>query len=78
MAGGDSDATPDGRGWLWDVVLSAWLVELLADAGREKLTTLVLGDAQERALRQAAAAAAVQDTAGELSASDSQRAGQIA
>lgn len=37
--------------------LAAWLVELLADAGREKLATLVLGDPQERALRQAAAAA---------------------
>ena len=57
--------------------LAAWLVGLLADAGRKKLTTLVLGDAQERALRQAAIAA-VQDTAGELSPSDGQRAGQIA
>ena len=57
--------------------LAAWLVGLLADAGRKKLTALVLGDAQERALRQAAIAA-VQDTAGELSPSDGQRAGQIA
>ena len=57
--------------------LAAWLVGLLADAGRKKLTALVLGDAQERALQQAAVAA-VQDTAGELSPSDSQRAGQIA
>ena len=57
--------------------LAAWLVGLLADAGRKKLTTLVLGDAQERALQQAASAA-VQDTAGELSPSDGQRAGQIA
>ena len=57
--------------------LAAWLVGLLADAGRKKLTTLVLGDAQERALQQAAIAA-VQDTAGELSPSDGQRAGQIA
>ncbi len=57
--------------------LAAWLIGLLADAGRNKLTTLVLGDAQERALQQAASAA-VQDTAGELSPSDSQRAGQIA
>ena len=57
--------------------LAAWLVGLLADAGRKKLTTLVLGDAQERALRQAAIAA-VQDTADELSPSDVQRAGQIA
>jgi hypothetical protein len=57
--------------------LAAWLVGLLADAGRKKLATLVLGDAQERALQQAAAAA-VQDTADELSPSDDQRAGQIA
>ena len=56
--------------------LAAWLVGLLADAGRKKLTTLVLGDAQERALQQAAIAAA-QDTTDELSPSDSQRAGQI-
>ena len=41
------------------------------------ITALVLGDAQERALRQAAAAA-VQGVAGELSSSDGQRAGQIA
>jgi hypothetical protein len=34
--------------------LAAWLVALLADAGRKKLTTLVLGSEQERALRQAA------------------------
>ncbi len=57
--------------------LAAWLVGLLADAGRKKLTTLVLGDAQERALQQAAIAA-VQDTADELSPTDGQRAGQIA
>jgi hypothetical protein len=60
-----------------DDALGAWLVEQLADAGRKKLTTLLLGDAQERALQQAAIAA-VQDTAGELSPSDGQRAGQIA
>ena len=57
--------------------LAGWLVGLLADAGRKKLTTLVLGDAQERALQQAAIAA-VQDTTAELSPSDDQRAGQIA
>ena len=56
---------------------AGWLVGLLADAGRKKLTTLVLGDAQERALQQAANAA-VQGTASELSPSDGQRAGQIA
>jgi len=37
--------------------LAAWLVGLLADAGRKKLITLVLGGDQERALRQAATAA---------------------
>lgn len=57
--------------------LGAWLVGLLADASRKKLTRLVLGEAQERALQQTATAA-VQDTASELSPSDSQRAGQIA
>ena len=57
--------------------LAGWLVGLLADAGRKKLTNLVIGDAQERALRRAAIAA-VQDTADELSPSDGQQAGQIA
>ena len=37
--------------------LGAWLVFVLAEAGRKKPTTLVLGSDQERALRQAAAAA---------------------
>ena len=37
--------------------LGAWLIALLADAGRKKLTTLVLGTDQERALRSAATAA---------------------
>ena len=37
--------------------LGAWSVGSLADAGREKLTTWVLGSNQERALRQAAPAA---------------------
>ena len=57
--------------------LAACLIGLLADAGRKKLARLVLGDAQERALQQAAIAA-VRDTADELSPSDGQRAGQIA
>ena len=57
--------------------LGAWLVGLLADAGRKKLTTLVLGSGQERALRQAAAAA-VQATAEEMSPSGSEQAGQLA
>jgi len=56
--------------------VGAWLVGLLADAGRKRLTSLVLGDAPERTLQQAAIAAA-QDTADELSPSDNQRAGQI-
>jgi tetratricopeptide (TPR) repeat protein len=51
--------------------LGAWLVGLLADAGRKKLTALVLGSDQERALRKAAAAA-VQDTAAEMSPSAEQ------
>ena len=45
--------------------LAAWLVGLLADAGRKKLTTLVLGSEQERALRPAAVAA-VEATAAQL------------
>jgi hypothetical protein len=55
--------------------LVAWFVGLLADVGRKKLTTLVLGSEQQRALRQAASSA-IQDTADELSSSGSgQRAG---
>jgi hypothetical protein len=45
--------------------LAAWLTGLLADAGRKKLTALVLGTDQERALRQAATTA-VQLTAAQL------------
>ena len=56
--------------------LGAWLVGLLADAGRKKMTALVLGSDQERALRKAAAAA-VKDTAAEMSSSVEQ-AGQLA
>ena len=48
--------------------LGAWLIGLLADAGRKKLTALVLGSDQERALRKAATEA-VQDTAAEMSPS---------
>lgn len=51
--------------------LGAWLVGLLADAGRKKLTALVLGSDQERALRKAATAA-VQDTAAEMNLSAEQ------
>jgi hypothetical protein len=45
--------------------LAAWLIFILADAGRRRLTTLVLGSEQERAL-QSAATAAVQRTVVEL------------
>ena len=55
----------------------AWLVALLADAGRKKLTTLVLGSEQERALGRAATAA-VQRTAAQLASSDGQQAEQLA
>ena len=51
--------------------LGAWLVGLLADAGRKKLTVLVLGSDQERALRRAAVDA-VQDTAAEMNLSAEQ------
>jgi hypothetical protein len=57
--------------------LGAWLVGLLADAGLKKLTTLVLGSDQERALRQAAKAA-IARTAGQLAPSDGERAQQLA
>ena len=55
----------------------AWLVEQFADAGRKKLTTIVLGTEQERALR-VAAAAAVRRTAEELRPDDDERAEQLA
>lgn len=55
----------------------AWLVGLLADAGRERLTTRVLGDDQERALRQAATTA-VKLTAAELRPDDDEQAEQLA
>ena len=57
--------------------LGAWLTGLLADAGRKKLTSLVLGSEQERALR-SAATAAVQRTTEELRPDDDERAGQLA
>ncbi len=56
--------------------LGAWLVGLLADAGRKKLIALVLGSDQERALRKAAAAA-VQEAAADMSTSV-EHAGQLA
>jgi hypothetical protein len=51
--------------------LLAWLVGLVADAGRKKLVTLVLGSDQERALRQATVAA-VEATATQLAPSGEQ------
>jgi len=57
--------------------LMAWLVGLLADAGRKKLTALVLGSDQERALRQAATAA-IEATAAQLAPAGGERAGQLA
>lgn len=57
--------------------LGAWLIGLLADASRKKLTTLVLGTDQERALRQAAVAA-VQRTAAQLAPSGSEQSEQLA
>ncbi len=57
--------------------LGTWLVEQLADAGRKKLTELMLGCEQERALRRAADAA-VWATAEEMSPSGGERAGQVA
>jgi WD40 repeat protein len=57
--------------------LAAWLIGWLADAGRKKLTTLVLGTDQERDLRQAAVAA-VQRTARQLCPSDDEQAEHVA
>jgi len=57
--------------------LGGWLVGQLADAGRKKLTELVLGNEQERALRRAADAA-VWATAEEMSPSSGEEAGQVA
>ena len=57
--------------------LGAWLVALFADAGRKKLTTLVLGSQQERALREAATAA-VGETAVEISQSGGEQAEHLA
>jgi hypothetical protein len=57
--------------------LGAWLIGLLADRGRRRLTTVVLGSDQERALR-SAATAAVQLTARELRPGDDEQAAQLA
>jgi hypothetical protein len=47
-----------------------WLVEQFADAGRKKLTELILGDEQDRTLRQAADAA-IRATVAEISPPES-------
>ena len=57
--------------------LGAWLVGLLADASRKKLTSLVVGTDQQRALRQATAAA-VECTAERLAPSGGEQAEQLA
>ena len=57
--------------------LGAWLVAALADAGRRRLTTWVLGSDQERALRQAAAAA-VELTGLEIRPGGGEQADQVA
>lgn len=57
--------------------LGSWLVGLLADARRKKLTTLVLGTDQERALRRAATAA-VQAAAAQFAPSGGEPPGQLA
>ena len=56
--------------------LGAWLVGLLADAARRRLTTWVLGSDQERALRQAANAA-VQQTLDQFSPAGDEQARQL-
>ena len=57
--------------------LGAWLVFILAEAGRKKLTTLVFGHEQGRALRPAATEA-VQLTAADLCQGDAQRTEELA
>jgi hypothetical protein len=57
--------------------LAAWLIFVLAEGGRKKLTSLIFGDDPERALRPAATAA-VQLTAAELCPGDAKRAEEFA
>jgi tetratricopeptide (TPR) repeat protein len=57
--------------------LAAWLVGLLADAGRRKLTRMTLGTDQQRALR-SAATEAVRLTAEELRSDNAEQAEQMA
>lgn len=57
--------------------LGAWLVGAVADAGRKRLTTVVLGSDQERALR-SAATSAVRSTALELRPADDEHTRHVA
>jgi len=57
--------------------LAAWLVFILAETGRRRVTSLVFGDGQEGALR-AAATVAVQRTAAELRPDDAEQADRVA
>lgn len=57
--------------------LGGWLVALLADAGRKRLTAVVLGSDQERALRRAASSA-VKLTATEVHPDDREAAAELA
>ena len=57
--------------------LGAWLIGALAEAGRRKLTTLVLGNDQDRALTKAATSAVLL-TASELRPGSSERAEELA
>jgi tetratricopeptide (TPR) repeat protein len=57
--------------------LASWLIGLLANAGRKRLTTLVLGNDQERALR-SAASTAVRMTAEDLRSGDDEQAEHVA
>jgi tetratricopeptide (TPR) repeat protein len=52
---------------------AAWLIGLIADAGRKRLTLLALGSDQERALREAARVA-VEQAAEDLASGDQERA----
>ena len=57
--------------------LAAWLTGLLADAGRKRLTSMVLGTELDRALA-SAAGAAIRLTGDQLCPGDNQRAEQVA
>lgn len=57
--------------------LASWLIGLIADAGRKRLTTALFGADQERALR-SAATAAVRLTASELRPDEDEQAERVA